>query len=461
MISGDNNPLNSKTSDSDFTSEHYRQLCQLAIRNYSTASYLKVPWGERFVLWRHDMDYSLNRGLSLAKIEHEYGLKATYFLNLHSEFYNLAESGQHKIVKQILCLGHDIGLHFDASFFGDISEAELNHAIAREADFLKCLFNVQPVAFSFHNPVASTLNFESDTYGGLLNCYSRRFKIEVPYTSDSNGYWRYRRLHDVLRDATDPCLQVLTHPGWWQDKAMPPRQRIFRSTAGRAENVMLSYEVGLQHHGRLNHKGHADCLIILKDSQPKRFQLCEYLWSKDEFQALFIELWRVHEAQINRLCKAQLRKEWAVPAHEVNAFFSSEGLCFDGWKLFSAVFNESWVNAASVDGDEYHFWHRVRNQIIHSRSAISPAELEKGCVAICNYIDCLARWGNRQTIAYGGLAHLGLLGLPTVVTADGSLTEILDDVKDNIQGFPEKRWAVFKEKLSELQTSQDAKHFCL
>ena len=454
MISADNKPLNSTTSDSDFTSEHYRQLCQLAIKNYSTASYLKVPWGQRFVLWRHDMDYSLNRGLSLAKIEHEYGIKATYFLNLHSEFYNLAEASQHAIIKQIISLGHDIGLHFDASFFGDISESELNHAIAREAGYLKSLFNIQPVAFSFHNPVAHTLNFESDTYGGLLNCYSTRFKTEVPYTSDSNGYWRYRRLHDVLRDATDPCLQVLTHPGWWQEKPMSPRQRIYRSALGRTLDIMRTYDEALMRHGRLNHMGASKSLLVIKAAQPVRFQLCEYLWNQGEFYTLFVELWRIHEAQINRLCKAQFLKEWGVPLEVVNEFFSNENFILDGWQLFCVVFGDSWENVIGTSMAEYRAFHTLGNQIIHARSMISSTKLEDGCVAICSYIGQMSQWALSHPFSYSGLTTLDTIDFSILDTNEECLDETLDVNADERKCFNDERWRAFIDKISEAQKLQ-------
>jgi hypothetical protein len=67
----------------------------------------------------------------LAKLEHEVGISATYFVNPHSEFYNLAEPGQYQIVKELLSIGYDLGLHFDAAFYGVESEAELDRLIAR------------------------------------------------------------------------------------------------------------------------------------------------------------------------------------------------------------------------------------------------------------------------------------------------------------------------------------------
>lgn len=447
MISIENNPLNTATSNADFTLSHYRELCGLAVKNYPIADYRHIPWGDRFVLWRHDMDYSLNRGLALARIEHDLGLKGTYFLNPHCEFYNLAEASQYLIVREILSLGHDIGLHFDAGFFGEGSEVQLNDLIAREADHLSWLFNVGPVAFSFHNPVATTLTFEADSYGGLINCYSKRFKNEVPYCSDSNGYWRFRRLHDVLSEAKDPCLQVLTHPGWWQDKPMPSRQRIFRSALGRVAGIMRTYDEALAKHGRLNHSGAAESLSILKIPQPRRFELCDYLWNQGEFQTLFVELWRIHEAQINRLCKAQLRKAWSIPASEVNALFAADGVAVDGWRLFEALFETRWQEATGISERIHKDWVKVRNQLIHARSSIAPAELEQGCVYLCEVMSKLATWGLEQPFKYDGLPHLGSIGLPTSKTAEGSLEENLGDRLDALPKHLLNRWHEFLRKL--------------
>ena len=101
---------------------------------------------------------------------------------------------------------------------------------------------------------------------------------------------------------------------------MLPRQRIFRSAYGRAASTMHLYDQGLEEHGRLNHAGPAAALQVLKDSRQRQYELCDFLWNQGHLDVLFVELWRLHEAQINRLSKAQLRKEWSIPASEVNAF---------------------------------------------------------------------------------------------------------------------------------------------
>ena len=190
MIKSDNHPLNEEAFIEDFTTDQYRKLLRLAQVNYQFVSCENIPFGERFILWRHDCDYSLNRAFKLAEIEAQEGVRSTYFINPHCEFYNILEIGQAKLVEQILEMGHSLGLHFDAGFYKTSSEAELEEQITSEATLMERFFGSKLFAFSFHNPHEALLAYEEDSYGGLLNCYSRKFKEEIPYCSDSNGYWR-------------------------------------------------------------------------------------------------------------------------------------------------------------------------------------------------------------------------------------------------------------------------------
>jgi hypothetical protein len=122
--------------------------------------------------------------------------------------------------------------------------------VRRAGRWLKESFDVVIYAFSFHEPKRNHLAYEKSFYGGLVNCYFSKFKNDVPYCSDSNGYWRFRRLHEVLESGSDNCLQVLTHPGWWQKESMPPRQRVVRCVYGRAEAVIKNYDSILAENGR-------------------------------------------------------------------------------------------------------------------------------------------------------------------------------------------------------------------
>jgi len=237
----------------DFTVSNYRNLVRLAKAQYAFRSYRDFQPDERFVLWRHDIDMSVHRAVKLARVELEEGVKATYFLHLHSEFYNLLEREIRGLVGAIVSLGHNIGLHFDAHYYNEIDSDEAFEALLiRETRFVEQLCECSIHAFSFHNPTASTRAFGAQEYAGLFNADAARLRAEIPFCSDSNGYWRYRRLEDVLRKATDPCLQILTHPELWQDHVMSPKQRVYRCIDGRAEKTRTWYDNTLRSYGREN-----------------------------------------------------------------------------------------------------------------------------------------------------------------------------------------------------------------
>ncbi len=124
IIDHRNNSGQYSSQDEDFTEEHYLSLLLLAKRNYVFVRYKEIPWGSNFILWRHDCDLSINRAFSLARIEHENEVVATYFVNPHSDFYNIYEKTQSELLQNIIGLGHDIGLHLDAAFYGGIKDSE-------------------------------------------------------------------------------------------------------------------------------------------------------------------------------------------------------------------------------------------------------------------------------------------------------------------------------------------------
>ena len=236
----------------DFTRDNYRRLLRLAKTKYPFTTYPKADFGGRFVLWRHDVDMSIHASLKLAEIEADEGVTSTYFLNAHCHYYNLFEPEVRDRVKRIIALGHAIGLHFDHNFHGVNSVPALESALAIERRWLQELYGAEVDAFSFHDPGPFTQTCRADRYAGLINCYSERFHAAVGYCSDSNGYWRHRRLEDVLTAAADERLQVLTHPEWWQDTPMSPRQRVQLCIDGRSAYLTRRYDEGMKIVDRLN-----------------------------------------------------------------------------------------------------------------------------------------------------------------------------------------------------------------
>jgi hypothetical protein len=163
------------------------------------------------------------------------------------------EKGIYSRIREIKRLGHQIGLHFDVEFYDDIVDAEtLEKKLAWEKKLIEDLFETDVNVFSFHNPNENILHYSAGEMAGMINTYSSTLQQTYFYCSDSNGYWRYHRLFDVLNKAKAPRLHVLTHPDWWTPEILSPRERISRCIEGRAKTQHDAYDELLQVHGRQN-----------------------------------------------------------------------------------------------------------------------------------------------------------------------------------------------------------------
>ncbi|WP_024954309.1 hypothetical protein [Sulfurospirillum arcachonense] len=235
----------------DFTESNYKKILEKNIN--TTIFYNEIHYNEIFILWRHDIDYSIHRAYTLALIEKKYSIKATYFLQLSSFFYNIFEEEIKELIIRILSLGHQIGLHFDPTQYNIQSKEDLEKYLNFEKKILENLFQVEIKVFSFHNPTKEILKYDDFKYSSMINTYAKYFKENVEYCSDSNGYWRYKRLEDFLNEKHTK-IQVLTHPSWWQKEIMSPRDRIQRCIDGRSRNTAKKYDVLLNKYGRENVK---------------------------------------------------------------------------------------------------------------------------------------------------------------------------------------------------------------
>ncbi len=245
----------------DFTEDNYRRLLKIAKKNFQFYHYHDIGNFQRGIIWRHDIDCSVHRALSLARIESEEGVSSTFFIHLHNNFYHVWEKEIGNMLRKIQGLGAEIGLHFEPGYY-DLKNTELERMeilIGREKVFLEELIERKITAFSFHNPDTNGgfMKIDKKMIAGLLNVYHESIQNEFIYCSDSNGYWRFDRLEDVLlynvnSNEQNLKLHILTHPEWWQKEVMSPRERIKRSAYGRAESVMREYDSFLKHENITN-----------------------------------------------------------------------------------------------------------------------------------------------------------------------------------------------------------------
>ncbi len=223
----------------DFTLENYRRLVKLAKeKGFQFILHKNEFVHERKdVIWRHDVEFEPDIALKMAEIEHEEGVHATYFFQLHSGYYNLFDEHYSKVFHQIKDLGHHVGLHFDCRYWAINDEKQLDEYIILDKAYLEKNLGVEIDTFSFHNTTPFTQSCLAYTYGGLANVYSSYFKERYNYCGDSLGYWRFDRLEDVLNDEKVQHLHVLTHDANWSVEVLSPRKRFAKVMHDHAERL--------------------------------------------------------------------------------------------------------------------------------------------------------------------------------------------------------------------------------
>jgi hypothetical protein len=175
-----------------FDLNHYRELLEGAkAGGYAFASFDRPPQpGDLFL--RHDVDLSLEAALQMAQLEHELGVRATYFLMTESVFYNLLSHPGTYVQRQLRRWGHAVGLH------AVYPRVELDRRF-------------DPVV-AWHNPEPS---YMSEPLADAVNVMEPPFFDPDHYRSDSNQRWRHDCPHEELERGALEWLQLLTHPEIW------------------------------------------------------------------------------------------------------------------------------------------------------------------------------------------------------------------------------------------------------
>jgi hypothetical protein len=96
----------------DFTLTIYKnlltELLQAGYRFVTFAEYIESkPGDEKLIILRHDVDRLPEQALRMAKIEHEMGVKASYYFRCQRNGF------EKNIITDVAALGHEIGYHYE------------------------------------------------------------------------------------------------------------------------------------------------------------------------------------------------------------------------------------------------------------------------------------------------------------------------------------------------------------
>ena len=206
--------------DDDFTLEHYAQILAAISTSHEVISFKDAQAlgrgildKERCLIMRHDVEFSLEAALRLAVADAAAGLRSTFFL-LQTSDYNCFEDEGAQMVRQILDLGHDIGLHYDAALF-ERMELDFEATARAQIDLFETFFKTKVYAMSSHMPMRSGKTFSIDN---VVDTYDPLYLKEMKYLSDSTQAWREGVVTGVLEKYSH--IHLLTHEYIWHPKGM-------------------------------------------------------------------------------------------------------------------------------------------------------------------------------------------------------------------------------------------------
>ncbi|WP_440945516.1 polysaccharide deacetylase family protein [Methanosarcina sp. T3] len=220
----------------DFTSHKFLRLCEAISSNYPTitmAEYMEKEHPECFVLMRHDIDRMPERALVTARIEHELGIKSTYY------FRTVKNVLKPEIIKQIKSMGHEIGYHYET-----LSEAKGDHKKAlalfqSNLEKLREMCEIKTICMhgkplSKHDNRELWKNYDFRDFGVTGEAYLS-VKDDLNYFSDTGRTWGHRnsirdcipgKTERVFAETTDELIEliekkelnnfyILVHPERW------------------------------------------------------------------------------------------------------------------------------------------------------------------------------------------------------------------------------------------------------
>ncbi len=208
-----------------FSYDDYKEIIRIIQSTGRQCGYAQAQGREKFIIMRHDVEYSVDRAFRMAKVEQGMDFVSTYFFQWTNNSYNILSRRNMDMIKDMHERGQRIGLHFALNGMTDMQQ--IRKRIKMEMEILSEMFGFEIKEFSIHRPSKDVLR-ENIKLDGILNAYQDDFftfaeqvtedsPLQVKYMSDANHIWRYG--YPDEKNITDyDKVQILTHPFAWTKK---------------------------------------------------------------------------------------------------------------------------------------------------------------------------------------------------------------------------------------------------
>ncbi len=208
----------------DFSYKHYREMLKKALREgfviTNFKNFDKISKKPRWIILRHDVDYSPKRALMIAKIEKSLFIKSTFFVRVHGEHYHPFDRESYPIFTEILQIGHEIGLHYEARTLALKFNRKPLALFLQEKKILETIFDIKIESASEHRDLRGEklpqrFFVQKNKAGIKQEAYEKRF--QDCYIADSCNTWNRGCLCENLKHNN---IQLLAHPDWWGKDAV-------------------------------------------------------------------------------------------------------------------------------------------------------------------------------------------------------------------------------------------------
>ena len=228
-------------SNRDFTLKKYEKLCEVIINSkYRVITFReffeKKDENDNFIIMRHDIDENIRFALDVAKVEYDYGIRATYYFRMKKRVYVL------DIIDEIASYNHEIGYHYETL---DKAKGNVKLAIelfSEELSMFRQQYDVKTVCMH-GNPLSKYDNkkiwviCKLSDFGLLGEPYLSLNYNKFAYFSDSGRTWDEDKnkikdtvnttnsneieakntdeLIEIIKEGELENICILTHPERW------------------------------------------------------------------------------------------------------------------------------------------------------------------------------------------------------------------------------------------------------
>lgn len=204
----------------------YATTLETAIRQgYAIQCFSNYQPTGKDLLLRHDIDFDPINAANIAEIEHQLGIKTSYYVRLHHNHYNPFGFRVYYHLKKIINYGHEIGLHSENLDFARVMNEDANDVARAEKKVFETIFKTKIRGVSGHRDLVGLHNakfwekHKPTDYGFEYNVWDDKFTKNAFMVSDAIGAASEKGVKQVsLEEAikqNHPKIYATIHPCYW------------------------------------------------------------------------------------------------------------------------------------------------------------------------------------------------------------------------------------------------------